>query len=764
MTVGLGRLGNGSMVASCLLLALAQTLAQKAAHPASGSAQATRAVLVEKAHALEARGRPDMAIQLWQQILLSDPNNLESIEGLAWDLKITGSGQAAAALDRLRAADPNDPNIPTIEGTAGTGAESEDLRRAGDLARQGRAKDAMLVYRKTHPRDEQLAQRLKENEGKLAQRETGMARTPAERAAFAALNAKRLDEAERRLTAILSREPRNGRAEAGMGLLRMQQNNFGDAIHFLSRAQANGIKGRTVVDALATSHFWFMMGEASQAFEQGRLDDAGEKYRAALMLRPRSPEALNGLAGLLTRQQQYTAAIPVYERLIKVQPDSADGWRGLFLSYARENRNATALAVEARIPAAVQTALSKDPDYLRALASIYQAEERPADAERVLAEALELPFPDNGSKLKADTKLEYAAILTQARRYSQAEALYAQLLTDDPGNLAAWMGMVGAHQEMGQDERAIDDVKKMPPATYESAIGDAGFLTMLGSIYRQANQLDVAQGLLERAVKLETAAGRQPGVTLEVQLAGVYLQKNDTGRAYALYQQVLSAHPERPDAWKGLIAALAATNRDRDAIEQMALIPAAVRGKLEGDIEFVQTEAGLYAATGDWAQAIDAMNRVQMDYAKLHAELPPAIAIQSAWLLFNAGNQGSGNDRQLYAALMGLGGRGDLTTAQRETVQTIWANWSVRRAGAALDNGNAERAVEILDAASQAFPDNLTVRKAVASGYVQVGRAKEALALYRTIPMQDGSASDPTHPKSTHGLDSNAHAVRLRSA
>ncbi len=84
----------------------------------------------------------------------------------------------------------------------------------------------------------------------------------------------------------------------------------------------------------------------------------------------------------------------------------------------------------------------------------------------------------------------------------------------------------------------------------------------------------------------------------------------------------------------------------------------------------------------------------------------------------------------------------DLTVAQRETVQNIWANWSVRRAAAAMDNGNAQRAVDILDAASLAFPNNLTVRKAVAGGYARVGRAKEALAIYKTIPMEDASAGD----------------------
>ena len=139
-----------------------------------------------------------------------------------------------------------------------------------------------------------------------------------------------------------------------------------------------------------------------------------------------------------------------------------------------------------------------------------------------------LPFPDNGATLKAGTKLQYAGLLTEAKHYDQAINLYTQMLTDDPANLSAWMGIVSAHHELGQDIEAIQDVQKMPPATYESALGDAGFLSMLGAMYQQANQLEVAQGLLERSAKLQTAAGGQPSVALELQLAAVYLQRNET--------------------------------------------------------------------------------------------------------------------------------------------------------------------------------------------------------------------------------------------
>jgi tetratricopeptide (TPR) repeat protein len=830
------------MVAGCLLLALQLGVAQNTSRkPTPNSPEATRELLVEKAHALEARGRPDMAIQLWQQILLSDPKNTESLAGLARDLKLIGSDKATEALNRLRAVNPNDPSIPKIQALASTRAESAQLSKAGELARQGKVDDAMRIYKqlygdrppdgdialayyqtlygtggnakqeavtamralaernpgdprfaielgvmltydektraegirvlrehpkdssaqtalrqaliwdsanpasaaelreyiKEHPQDTELSGRLKEDESKLAQMNSGIARTPAERAAFAALNAHHLEDAEKRFTQLLAEDPKNGRAAAGMGFLRMQQNNFGGAISFLSQAESNGYKASSVENALATSRFWYVMGEASQAFDDSQFDVAAAKYHQALGMRPHSPEALNGLAGLLTKQEQFTGAAAVYEQLVKIQPNSADGWRGLFLAYARDNQNQKAIAVQARFPASVKVALTRDPEYLRSLATIYQAENRTADAQRVLAQALALPFPNNGATLKADTKLEYAGILMQAKRYDQATALYSQVLTDDPGNLSAWMGMVSARHEMGQDTQAIEDVQRMPPATYESALADPGFLSMLGAIYQQANQFEVAQGLLERSVKLQIAAGGKPSVALQLQLAGIYLQRNDTAQAYAIYHNVLADHPDRVDAWKGLIAALQATNRNSEALQEIALIPAPVRKELDADIEFVQSEATLYAAAGDYAHSIEFMNRVESHYAKLHTEAPPNIEIQNAWLLFN-----TRNDRLLYPALMRLGSRADLTVAQRETVEDIWANWSVRRAAAAMDNGNVQRAVDILDAASQAFPDNLTVRKAVAGGYVQVGRAKESLALYKTIPMQDASMGD----------------------
>lgn len=828
-----------SLFAAWVALASVLGFAQKPNAPATP--ERTRQILVANARALEARGRPDMAVQIWQQILLSDPNNPEALAGLARDYKLTGSTKESdEALDKLRSVNPNDPNIARIEALTSTHAQSDQLRQAGDLARQGRNEDAMKIYRdlygdhppdgdialayyqtlygtalgkeqaiagmrglaarnpadpryaielgrmltydprtrpegihileqhpldpdarnalrqaliwdsanpstagelrqylKAHPEDTEIAKYLREDELKLAQMNAGIARSPEERVAFALLNAHKLEEAQAKFMDILQKEPNNGRAAAGMGFLRMQQQNFGGAVSYLTQAEQDGFKDRIVENALETSRFWFTMGEASQAFDANQLDVAAEKYHDALAMRPHSPEALNGLAGLLIKEQQYSQASEVYAELLKLQPANTDAWRGLFLSYARDGDNQKALAIAAKFPPRVKTEMVKDPEYLRTLATIYQAEGRSADAQKVLSQALALPFPEGGQHLKEDTRLQYAGILMEAHRFDQAAAMYTQILNDDANSLPAWMGLVSAHHELGQDNQAIADVEHMPPAAYESALSDSGFLIMLGSIYQQANQFDIAQSLLERAVKVETAAGTKPSMQLELQLAAIYLQRGNTAQAYAIYREVLTEHPDRLDAWKGLIATLQGTDHTQEALQELGYIPPAVHKELESDYDFVETEASIYAAAGDTQHALEYMARVQKHFAQQGAPMPAALAIQDAWLLYN-----TGNDRALYPTLMQLGARRDLTVSQREAVQTIWANWAVRRAGTAIDNDDNDRAVEILEAAQAAFPDNLQVKWVLAGGYLRTGQTHDALALYKKLPMQDATTDE----------------------
>src|ERR1700722_7280836 len=55
------------------------------------TAESATQSLLDKAHALEVRGRLDMAAQTWQQVLLADPNNVDALAGLARSAKLSGN-------------------------------------------------------------------------------------------------------------------------------------------------------------------------------------------------------------------------------------------------------------------------------------------------------------------------------------------------------------------------------------------------------------------------------------------------------------------------------------------------------------------------------------------------------------------------------------------------------------------------------------------------------------------------------------------------
>ncbi len=804
--------------------------------------------LLEKAHALEARGRMDMAAQTWQQVLLADPNNTEALGGLARAAKLSGnSALAGTYLDRLRAINPNDPNIARTENLATELDRNQQLQRAGKLAQQGQYAQAMVVYRQVygdnpppgdyalayyeteaatedgrahaiaglrsivaknpgdaksqialgriltynpktraegrklleaHPADPQATEALRQSllwdaqnpastaaireylahhtdaqlAGALksmppaarpmtaeqrAQAALNASRSAADAVAYRALNAKHLAEAEVRFKAILANTPDDPNALVGMGYVRMQQANFGGALSFLSQGQQDGSKDPGLEAALATSRFWFTMGQGADALNANDLPEAEKQYRIALGMRPSSVEALEGLGGTLLKAQQPEAAIPYFAQFTKLKPNAAHAWRGLFLAEAGAGNAAAALATEQAMPSSVRAELAKDPLYLRSLSSAYASVGRDADAQRILRAALDLPFPADTRGLEVETELQYAGLLQAANHLDQAAGLYRQVLLKDSANIDAWQGLIRAEHQLNQDPQALQSLESMPPATYARAMRDLGFEATVAFIYESQKRLDVAQQTLEKAIAQQASTGQKSSAPLQLQLAGVYLERDNPRQAYPLYRKILSEYPDRPEAWKGLLAALHSTGRDQDALAQVQQIPAATRAQLENDVDFLQTMGSVYSQLGQPQQSQLFLRRVQQHYAQQHTAAPASVDIQNAWLLFNGMN-----DQGLYRQLLALGSRTDLTDAQRRTVQTIWANWAVRRANQLAAAGNQNKALATLNATARAFPDNPGVIKALAGGYTRAGMPKEAVLIWKAQDLTSAPASD----------------------
>jgi cellulose synthase operon protein C len=362
-----------------LLGAGAFSLASANLHAQTG--EPTQALL-DKAHALEVRGRLDMAAQTWQQVLVADPNNVDALSGLARAAKLSGHDALAGLyLDRLHAIRPSDTSIQRIGSLDSQQSQSALLQQAGKYAQSGQYAQAMAIYRKafgdTPPPgdwalayyeteaatidgrvhavaslreltqkfpndarypvalgriltyspatrseglrylneypddpqaaealrqallweasspgdvraylakhdDPQLAEALRKQPTSIAQKNTvpqsplKLAGTSAaradrlqEQAAYNALNANRLQDAERRFNAILADEPGNARALAGMGYVRMQQSNYSGAISLLELAKQNGARDAALDNLLETARVRFAVSERQASRSPG---------------------------------------------------------------------------------------------------------------------------------------------------------------------------------------------------------------------------------------------------------------------------------------------------------------------------------------------------------------------------------------------------------------------------------------------------------------------------------------------------------------
>ena len=273
---------------------------------------------------------------------------------------------------------------------------------------------------------------------------------------------------------------------------------------------------------------------------------------------------------------------------------------------------------------------------------------------------------------------------------------------------------------------------------------------------------------------VQTSESKSPSArTLLIEKAQAFEARGRPDLSIQIWQQVLATDPKNAEALAGLAEDLKLTGSSKsvDAMqparkadagnadtasqaktqilakksEEGAPTPADQPAKpaapafiqLDTDLALLETETDFYVASGNLPLAADLMPRVQSHYARLHIDPPIAIAIDNTMLLF-----AKGDDRALYPALMHLGDRPELTLDQRQTLQDIWVNWSIRRAAAVMEDGTPQRSIDILEAASQAFPERVTLRIALANAYAQAGRAAGALALYKTLPMQDAAADD----------------------
>lgn len=538
-----------------------------------------------------------------------------------------------------------------------------------------------------------------------------LASAVAEQAAFSALNAHRLAEAEQRFREILVKDPGNPRALAGLGYLRATVGDFGSAVPFLQQAQENGDRSLALTRAMVNAQFSLALQQAAAARARGDLHTAEERYRAALRERPSDPGALQGLGDTLLQQWRPADAIPVYSKLAQVRPLDPAAWRGLVVAQVSAGHANAALATDARVPADAHSPLQRDSGYERALASARDAggvEVARVSTPAVPRVAPKIPTP---APAPPPPPQPVEAATPAAPRPAASPERAAPVTARTPASPPS-------------EAHAPRPSGKPLPAPAVAASAPV-----------PAPPLSPALPASASMVHAQPSSGAAFGERL--QQANLALLHGKDAEAIVLFRELANHSPERADSWRGLVLALHSAGRESEAASVLIRLPAEAHPILDRDASF-QTAAGeVYLAANQPSEALRSFARAQEVFSSQRLPPPLELVLQTARLL-----AARGDDDNLYRELMYLGDRRDLSDTQRTQVQLIWTRWAVRRARVLAAEGDDRRAVTLLNAAAEAFAGNAEVLRLVAAGYAGVGKAREAVALYRTQDFSTLPATD----------------------
>lgn len=553
---------------------------------------------------------------------------------------------------------------------------------------------------------------------------------------YALLKRNSLFEAEQSFTEVLRAQPKNGRALAGMGFVRLKQGNFAAAISFFSTAATTpGGHDAAVARGLRDARFLLTLQEARQAEREHHLSAAGERFQAALGMRPGDPAALEGLGSTLLASERPQAAAVVFATYTRLHPADAAGWKGLYLANARRGPASLAVATERRMPVRVRAALLHDPEFLHAAARVDTATAGRAKGERRLVTAVQNPAAVEGGT--EELQLQYAALQQADRHYAEAAGVYRKVLAGDKNSMAAWVGIIESLHALGRDAEACLEVEAMPADLYQKAAMEPEFGTVVAAVSLTTGHDEVARMLLERLLAASEADGQKAPPQADLALGDVYLRREDSIHAFPLYATVLREDPSRARAWKGLLAALHNTGHDAEALAQMGKIPAPVRQELASDPGYQEVLGAIYEGLHEWGEALGALREAEREESGGRLPPPPALEVRLASVLLQ-----SGDDAALFAQLMKIARRDDLDEPERREIEGVWASWSLRRAQQYVLALDPQRAIDILNASFEAFSDSPHLLREVAAGYVLAGQPRDAVQIFHGQNLSEGTPED----------------------
>lgn len=488
----------------------------------------------------------------------------------------------------------------------------------------------------------------------------------ASREGFALLNANQLGAATERFEAQLKRRPDDAEALAGLGLVRLRQERFDEAVELLGRAAAGSARWKPVHQ---TALHWQAVHEADDARQAGDLDRATRLARAAVDANPKEPEAQVLLGDLLAGQGLLPGAEAAYRAALRQDARHPRATLGLVSVLGAAGRTQQASAFVEQIDADLLGRLG-GAGALRAAQMRLQAElalQRgdTAGAQALLQQAVtQAPASpwvrlSLGQLLVRQGRLDEARaqldafVIPKAPAAQRTEALHARASLQ--AELRDWAGAQQTLEQVPTPERKGEVARLQRRVAVQAQAAEAVTLA-------RAGQTAQAQWLLTEA---ETAAGQDAELIGAV--AGARTDLGEEARAGQMIRATLAAQPQAgPGLRLRLAALLLQTRQDTELaglLQQLAgqSLTAAQRRDFDDlRLGFALRQSDLLREQGDLYNAWEAIGpllqerprepRLLMALARLHGS---AGDHAQARALYEAALQQRADDVDAWLGLAG---------------------------------------------------------------------------------------------------------------
>lgn len=589
-------------------------------------------LLLQKGRSLEARNRTDLAAQVWQQVLITNPEQPDALAGLARWAKQSGKiGEENAYLTRLRKVSPNSPALTALSQPGNQPGlaqrDSTRLAKAAQLSAAQHYEEAMQIYTEVfgeHPPAGGWALAYYQTEAQIPGRmQTALAglrglaqqypnvsdyhvaigslltyRPETRHAGIAELqtvesNTPMGHKAQQAWRQALVWEKRNPAFEADLQryLSRYPDPELAADLQIVRAQAASRATGNDIDQSEQSGYL---------ALKQGHLQESEADFHSALLKNPKDSKSLAGLGFIHMKAGAFSEAVVAFEEATKWDHSS------------KELQDALR---SAQFWAAMQLAsnAAKQSDWWTVIHQ-YQAaltlREHQSDALRGLAGAY-LRTKDNRQALRVSEEL-------------------IGLQPEDAENWKLWL----AAENQSDPKTAWEKIGAIPDSVLPKLKKQSEFQILQASIAAGSGHPDEARRVLR-----QLGDGESLSDEARTELANLQVQVGDSATAIPTLRALVAHQPDRADAWESLISALISAHQPGEAELVLTRMPDAVQETLFHHPGFLQSVASMDQSLGNTQKAINDLSKI-VDLPAIFPSDPVRenATIQLAGLLSKSGS------------------------------------------------------------------------------------------------------------------------------